>query len=143
VVEFEQYYVNLAGVHEWLVFLLGTGAGTAPVLASSTTANLTTTYGQRTTISWVATGRINVVFADNPGLFMGFGFAFRDTTTQGNVKGYNATAGLLVANAGSGATLPSWSIEVDLWNGQSSFAAVDMATTNLLDLSFYFKASRS
>jgi hypothetical protein len=139
----EQYYTNLAGVAELLVFLAGSGVGVAPVIASTTTANLKTVYGQRTTITWIATGRINVAFQDNPGLFMGFGFAFRDTTTQANVKGFNCTAGTLVANAAAGTTPPTWSVEVDLWNGTSSYVAVDMATTNLLDLSFYFKMSRS
>lgn len=139
----EQYYTNLAGVAELLVFLQGSGNGVAPVIASTTTANLKTVYGQRTTITWVATGRINVAFQDNPGLFMGFGYAFRDNFAQSNVKGFNATAGVLVANAASGTTPPTWSVEVDLWNGNSSYAAVDLATTSFLDLSFYFKMSRS
>ena len=141
-VEFKDSFWNLAGMRQWGVFLVGGGNGVAPSLNTYTSSNLTTTFGQRTTLSWIATGRFNVVFGDNPGAYAGFGWAFRDTFAQGNVKALVATAAAAVVVGTSTTGTPTWSLEVDVWNAASSYALTDLATTNLLDLVFLFKNTR-
>lgn len=103
--------------------LLGTGNGTVP----------TATFAQGCTITWIATGRLLFTWADNPGVFLGLGGqGFRDAT-QANVKGFTATAGVFPNTAST------YTLEVDIWN--ASQTAVDLQTTNNLDLEIVFKAT--
>lgn len=99
---------------------LGTGNGTVPTLD----------IGHNVTLLWIATGRIKITWSENPGTFVGIGaWTFRDTT-QGNVKNFGLTAGLYPAVAST------FTLEIDLWN--ASGTAVDLQTTNYLDLEIVF-----
>jgi hypothetical protein len=119
-VQFYDDKSSVAASRVYRIRLLGTGNGTAP----------TVDLGQGITCTWIATGRVTLTWRDNPGTFIGFaGADFRDTT-QANVKGYTASAGLYPATAST------FTLEVDFWNAAQ--AAVDLATTNYLDLSFAF-----
>jgi hypothetical protein len=111
---------NIAEERKHRIRMLGTGNGTVPTLD----------LGHGVTLLWVATGRIKITWAENPGTFVGLdGWGFRDAT-QGNVKGWTATAGVYPLTAST------FTIEIDFWN--SSFAAADLAATSYLDLILVF-----
>lgn len=111
---------TLASLRKHRMVWTGTGNGTVPTL----------TYGHGVTLSWTATGRILITWAENPGTFVGIGSAnFRDAT-QSNVKGWTANCGAYPATAST------FTLEVDIWN--ASQAAADLAATSVFDLMLEF-----
>ncbi len=111
--------LSIASGRSHVLRLLGTGNGTVPTLD----------IGHGVTLTWLATGRVRITWAENPGTFVGFSWGLRDTT-QSNVKGMTVTAGLYPATAST------FTLEIDFWS--STFAAADLATTNYLDLCIMF-----
>ncbi|HEY1554791.1 MAG TPA: hypothetical protein VGF94_08155 [Kofleriaceae bacterium] len=104
--------------------LKGTGAAAPSLLAPS----------GGVTIARPALGRVVVTWAEDPGTFLGFGYAYGDPTTA-NVKGWSA-----VRTAYSNAN-GVFTIEVDLYS--STFALVDLPATSFLDLEFNFAWSNA
>lgn len=111
---------TLAACRHHRMLWTGAGNGVAP----------TVTIGHGVTLTWVATGRIKITWAENPGTFVGIGAAHFGDVTQSNVKGWTATRGVYPFAANT------FTLEIDLWN--SSFAAADLATTSYLDLDLMF-----
>jgi hypothetical protein len=117
---------SLASVRHYRMMWTGAGNGTVPAL----------TIGHGVTLTWIATGRIRITWADNPGTFCGIGNAdFGDNSSQANVKGWTLTRGAYPATAST------FTLEVDFWN--SSFNAADLATTSFLDLDLVFSELKS
>lgn len=111
---------NLAQVRHWRAQIQGNGTGVCTLV-----------IGHGVTLSRPAIGRMLLTFSENPGTFVGIGSdAFRDNTSQANVKGWTCTGGVLVNTNGV------FSLEVDFWS--STFAAVDLAATSFLDLDLVF-----
>jgi hypothetical protein len=111
---------TLAAIRHHRMSLTGAGAGVVPAL----------TIGHGVVLSWTATGRVLITWAENPGTFVGIGSAhFRDPT-QSIVKGWTCTAGAYPASAST------FTLEIDFWN--SAFAAADLALTSFLDLDLVF-----
>lgn len=112
---------TLAELRHHRMMWTGTGNGTVPTL----------TIGHGVTLTWIATGRIRITWAENPGTFVGIssGF-FGDNSAQSNVKNWEVSRGAYPATAST------FTIEIDLWNGSGT--AVDLATTSFLDLDLVF-----
>jgi hypothetical protein len=116
---------TLAQTRKHRLQLQGTGAGTVPTMV----------IGHGVTLSWTATGRVLITWAENPGTFVGVdGATYRDAT-QANVKGWTLTAGAYPASAST------FTLEIDFWN--STFAAADLAATSFLDLCLVFSELKS
>ena len=106
---------TLAAVREHKIRILGTGNGTVP----------TVTFGQGITLSWTATGRVLITWANNPGTFLGLAGAGYQDATQSNVAGCTATVGTYPNTANT------FTLEIDFW-GKDTAAAFDLAATTSL-----------
>lgn len=105
-------------------------------MTGNATSTPTRRAGPGVTVTRTGVGVWRFSFNDNPGTFVGItGFAFRADTASG-VKGYSLSAGAYVAPSGS----TDGYIDVSLWD--SSNAAVDLTTTQYLDITFEFSTKR-
>jgi hypothetical protein len=113
-------YANLPAVRLVKVGITGTGA-TDPVKR----------YGPGITVTRTAAGVFKFVFAQHPGVYLGFRHSLR-ADTPGDVKGHTVTGTTYTAPSGS---TPGFTT-LSLWS--STFAADDLQLLEYLDVTFEF-----
>ena len=92
-------------------------------------AAVTKLFGLGVTITYVSTGVVNLVWAENPGTYLGVGGYCFDATTASALKGYT-----LVPGAYNSVTR---TLVLNIFN--SSFAAADLAALQNLTLRVLFR----
>jgi hypothetical protein len=119
--QFYEDMESLASTRHHRMVLQGGGNGVAPSMV----------IGHGMTFTWLATGRVKITWAENPGTFAGIGAGFfRDNASQATVKNWEVTGGAYPATAST------FTLEIDIWNAAG--AAADLATTSFLDLDLVF-----
>jgi hypothetical protein len=108
-------------VHEYIVRLLGTGASVP-----------TKSHGSGITVTRTGVGVYRLTWTDNPLTILGASYCFAGATPA-DLKGYTMTRSLYTA--------ATQTMDIYVWN--SSFAAADLAATQVLDLVIRFKEAAS
>lgn len=105
-------------------------------ITGASSSDPTLRAGIGVTVTHDATGVYKYAFTDNPGTFVGIGgWALRADTASG-VKGYSLSAATYVAPAGT----TKGYINVSIWDASNN--AVDLTSTQYLDISFLFSFQR-
>jgi hypothetical protein len=89
---------------------------------------VTKVYGPGVTVTYIGTGLVDIVWAENPGTFLGFTHGFQ-ATTAADVKGHTVVAGVYDATTRT--------VRLNITN--ASEALHDLAALEWLNLIFKFK----